>query len=691
VIDITWQGGDHPQDFITIVKKDLPEGKYNKYKYAKAKTWQVAVPEEAGDYEIRYLAANHPYGTLARRPLKITPATAQVSVPATIPAGSKIPVTWQGPDNPRDFITVVKVGTPDRKYAKYVYTRKGSPLQLTAPDEAGEYEVRYLTGQKYFTLGKAPIKVEATNASVTAPGSVKAGDQFEVTWSGPDNHQDYIAIVKAGANEGSYLNYRYTNKGSPLTLTAPDEPGPHEVRYVTGGDGRTLGSSPIEVTAVSASLDIPDQIVAGAYIQVSWTGPDNARDYVTIVKAGAAERSYGKYVYTHKGNPLKLLAPEDPGDYEVRYLTADKGYTLARAPIKVVPVTASLSAPETVKAGDLFKVTWNGPDNPRDFISMTLSGAGEKDWTAYTYTQRGNPSELTAPLEPGDYELAYRTGSSYYVLAKRPIRVEPADLAPGRLEVKNPSTYTSLAPKGTAVELILDASGSMLQRLSGKRRIDIAKDVITDLITNKLEPGTPFALRVFGHREADSCRTDLELPLGPLDKDKALALIKNVGAKNKAKTPIGASLEQVAQDLAGAGDQRIVLLVTDGEETCDGDPAAVIEELKAAGMDLRVNIVGFAIDETSLKQTFRLWANLGGGEYFDAGSAEALNASLTGALQTPFDVFNQAGDTVAGGLVDGEPIDLPAGSYRIQTRETPPRVLEEVEVPSGELTSVRLK
>lgn len=692
VIEITWQGGEDPKDFVTIVKKGEAEGKYKKYKYARAKKWKTAVPEEVGDYEIRYLAAAAPYKTLASRPISITAVSAEVSAPASVSAGSRFPVNWTGPANPQDFITIVKVGTPDRKYGKYVYTRKGSPLNLVAPEEAGDYEVRYLTGQKYFTLATTPIKVEATTATVKGPNSVKAGARFEVVWTGPDNHQDYVTIVEAGAKEGRYLKYVYTRKGSPLTLPAPDTPGQYEIRYVTGGKGRTLASMPITVGAVSASVSVPEQVDAGALFDVAWTGPNNPQDYVTIVKEGAPDRSYTKYKYTRGGTPLKLPAPEDPGSYEVRYLTGDKGFVLARTPIKVVSVTATLQAPESVTAGERFQVNWTGPDNPRDFISMVLLSEPENEWPAYSYTHRGNPANLTAPLKPGDYELRYRTGRNYYILATQAIRVEPANRPPGRLEVLNPASHASLTlPKGAAVELILDASGSMLKRLSGKRRIDIAKEVLTDLVSNKLAEGTPFALRVFGHREADSCRTDLEIPLAPLDKQKALALIKGVGAKNKAKTPIGASLEQVAQDLAGASDQSIVLLVTDGEETCEGDPAAVIEALKAQGLDLRINIIGFAIDETELKQTFRLWANLGGGSYFDAGSAEALNASLVGALKTPFDVLNAAGDIVGEGLMGGEAIVLPEGTYSVRTRETPPRARENIKVPSGKLSSVTVK
>ena len=48
-----------------------------------------------------------------------------------------------------------------------------------------------------------------------------------------------------------------------------------------------------------------------------------------------------------------------------------------------------------------------------------------------------------------------------------------------------------------AIELILDASGSMLQRIGDKRRIEIARDVLTELVGETLPEGVPLAFRVF--------------------------------------------------------------------------------------------------------------------------------------------------------------------------------------------------
>ena len=125
--------------------------------------------------------------------------------------------------------------------------------------------------------------------------------------------------------------------------------------------------------------------------------------------------------------------------------------------------------------------------------------------------ERTNPGNLLAPLVPGDYELRYSTGETYLTLARAPIKVTAGKSEPGKIAVTMAG-----AGSGGAIEIILDASGSMLQKLGGQRRIDIARQMLAKLTSSTIAAGTPFALRVFG-READSCQTVLDIPVGPLN------------------------------------------------------------------------------------------------------------------------------------------------------------------------------
>lgn len=624
------------------------------------------------------------------------PAQADVTLDAAqeIPAGAAMTVNLSGDIGDRDFVTIVEVGTPDGKYSSYQYVRSKTSIELRAPEDAGEYELRYLEANPpYATLASRKLTVAPVQATVQAPTQVDAGAQFQVTWTGPDNPQDFISLndPQSDSKSRKWITYAYTRKGSPVSLTAPDEPGRYEVAYRTGVKYYTLATATVIVAGTEASVQAPASLKAGQQFEVNWTGPDNSQDFITISAADADARQYHHYQYTRKGSPVILNAPDEPGRYEVRYQTGQTYTILASQSVTVDSVTATLQLPETVVGGATFEVDWIGPDNHGDFIAVMVKGSDQRSSArgGWAYTRRGNPATLMAPLEPGSYEVRYQTGQSAAILATQPLQVTPPPVLPGRLLVSLDSSAPGFGASD-AVEIILDASGSMLKRQDGRRRIEIAREVLLELTGEVIPEGTAFALRVFGHKEADSCRTDLEQPLAPLAAAQVDAKIKELQAMNLAKTPIARSLELVSEDLAAVSGERVVILITDGEETCDGDPAAAIEALRASGIDVRINIVGFAIDEDALKSRFRYWADLGGGNYHDASSADDLRHSMNRALQGPYDVLDTSGRVVASGTVGDEGVDLPPGDYSVQTRTTPP-LRGSTTVVSGKKTEVVLK
>ncbi len=254
-------------------------------------------------------------------------------------------------------------------------------------------------------------------------------------------------------------------------------------------------------------------------------------------------------------------------------------------------------------------------------------------------------------------------------------------------------------PAAGVVELILDTSGSMLQALpDGSTKIDTAKAVVTNLVSTTLQPGQPVALRVFG-TQPGSCDTNLAVPLQPLDPAAVTDIVNGIQVVDGVKTPIAASLLLVPQDLHGASGPKIVVLVTDGEEDCGGDPGAAIRQLAAMGIDIHVNIVGLALDDPALKAQYQEWAREGGGRYYDAASQAELGTAVALALhpqvapasppsvRTPAAVATPGGGTpainhgtpasspLAGG---GTPLSTPqilATPRAVRPVAGPPRVL----------------
>ncbi len=433
-LTVAWTGPDGGGDYITIVEVGTPDGEFGNYTYTnRGSPLTVTAPIALGAFEVRYMWAEGDR-TLASQTVTLTPIEATLEAPPEIPSGSNVAVTWTGPDYNPDYITIVEAGAPEGTFTNYTYTNRGSPLTLTVPDALGAYEIRYVLGQSDNTLASLPVTLVPVEGSVEAPAEIPTGSQFEVTWTGPDNNQDYITIVEAGAPEGSYTNYTYTNRGSPLTLTAPDGIGQYEVRYVINQSDRTLASQVVTVVESSATVEAPAEIPSGSEFDVTWTGPDNNQDYITIVEAGAPEGSYTTYKRTNWGNPVTLTAPDGLGQYEVRYVLNQSGRTLASQTVTLVPVEASVQAPAEIPAGATFDVTWVGPDNNRDYITIVEAGAPEGSYLNNKRTNHGSPLPLIAPDALGNYEVRYVLGESNRTIASQPVTLVPVDAT---LEVLN--------------------------------------------------------------------------------------------------------------------------------------------------------------------------------------------------------------------------------------------------------------
>jgi Ca-activated chloride channel homolog len=347
-------------------------------------------------------------------------------------AGGNIKVTYSGAptSSTKDWIAVAKKADPDAKYSIWQPVKGASgSIELTVPDVTVPLELRYMLvnpdGSTRVIGRSAPFTPKRTPVTLTAPDTAIAGSQIQVSWTGPNNDLDYITIVKKGAPAGTFLGYQYTTQGNPVTLKLPAEPGAFEIRYSNDASRLTLASRPITLTAGTYAVSGPTQAVAGSEISIKWTGPNNGGDYVTIVAKGSPEGTFTDYKYTKQGNPLAVVTPVKPGDYELRYSSDDSRKTLASQPIKLIAGTYALDAPAEAKAGSSIQVKWTGPNSPRDYVTIVPKGAPAGTFTDYRYTSQGNPLTIVAPSKPGLYELRYTTDAGDKpILASRPITIK---------------------------------------------------------------------------------------------------------------------------------------------------------------------------------------------------------------------------------------------------------------------------
>jgi von Willebrand factor type A domain-containing protein len=183
----------------------------------------------------------------------------------------------------------------------------------------------------------------------------------------------------------------------------------------------------------------------------------------------------------------------------------------------------------------------------------------------------------------------------------------------------------------TDIEFILDASGSMREAMGASNKMDVAKQSIKSAL--ETVTGDSFvALRVYAHRveqsdKAGSCvDTELLVPFGPLDKAAFGSKVDSI--QPKGYTPIAFSLQQAASDFGtNRESDHVIILASDGEETCGGDPVQAVKDLIAKGFKVKVNTIGINVDSKAQAQ-LQAVAAAGGGQYFDAKDAASLGSSL---------------------------------------------------------------
>ncbi|HUF56320.1 MAG TPA: VWA domain-containing protein [Thermohalobaculum sp.] len=359
-------------------------------------------------------------------PLEDLTPPARVEGPAEAVAGSTVQVAWEGPEQKNDFIAVARADQQGGQSVNSVWVREGNPAALLMPPEPGEYELRYVLYDGREVLARQPITVTEVAAALEAPAEAVAGSTVQVGWEGPDYQNDFISVAKPDQQGGQSVNSVWTRNGEPAALVMPAEPGEYEIRYVQYQDRTVLARQPVTVTEVTASVTAPSEAPAGANVPVEWTGPDYPNDFIAVVEPGEPGGAHASYVYTREGSPLALAMPPEPGEYEIRYVQYQDRTVLARQPVTVTEVTATLEAPAEVEAGSTILVAWAGPGYPRDFVSVARPDDPGGRYEGYTYAREGSPLRLTVPEEPGAYEIRYVQGAGNRVLARRALVVADA-------------------------------------------------------------------------------------------------------------------------------------------------------------------------------------------------------------------------------------------------------------------------
>ena len=186
------------------------------------------------------------------------------------------------------------------------------------------------------------------------------------------------------------------------------------------------------------------------------------------------------------------------------------------------------------------------------------------------------------------------------------------------------------------IVIILDASGSMAQKINGPTKMDAAKQAIISFV-KKLPKEANVGIRIYGHKgsnaDADkalSCSsTDLIYPISTYNQGSfqaALDTIQPVGW-----TPTGLALREAQNDLSafnGENSMNIIYLVSDGVSTCEDQPIEAAKSLYSSNIEPIINVIGFDVDSKGKNELLEL-ARATEGIYSDATNSEQLTSELS--------------------------------------------------------------
>jgi hypothetical protein len=262
-----------------------------------------------------------------------------------------------------------------------------------------------------------------------------------------------------------------------------------------------------------------------------------------------------------------------------------------------------------------------------------------------------------------------------------------------------------------SVLLILDSSGSMNAKLpNGETRIAVAKRAIKG-VAGFIPAQAQISMRMYGAQSAarqKNCQdTHVAVPFGPAGDSSGAITAAVDGVTAQGYTPIALSLQQAANDFPATAKERVIVLVSDGKETCQGDPLVAAKALAAKG--ITVHTVGFIVD-TAARGQLQAIARATGGSYFDAPVGPELPDTLKsafaackkrvvtlppkpqpGKLRTTsaiysHDIINaETGQKVSYFDRVRTQVDLPAGIYEVKFG---PGSWKGIEVRSGETTTI---
>ena len=577
-------------------------------------TYDVGVTYQDGNLKVERWFEKQVLRGDVRQTVELDVNVAQLTVRITNGGADPGEKAWWG---------LYKPGEHDH-YLAYEYSGKTLPVLEGTYDIGVEFKdgdakvQRWLTNQRI--AGRDEVRVELSQPLAHMVLTVTNGgkDTGEKSW---------WAIYKPGEHD-SYLAYAYSGK----EMTVPEGTYDLALEFKDGEASARkwfLNEKLAGETTKSVELGLP---VAALKVAITNNGQDlGQKAWWGLYEPG--ERS-NYYAFAYSGEALTVAQ----GVYDLGLHYADgaaaverwvPGFEVKGDSEKAIDLAAGIAelTVHVTRLGKALPDAWCGAYKSKDASA----------YDAYAYSDK--------PLRvlEGTYDIGCFseqegvTASAWVekkVLKGSVSLAVPLDLVPVSLTVSSLGAGKGTGAAETAgaqlpvnIALILDASGSMAAKVEEqKTRLDVAKEVLTEIVEGLPAAGVNAEFVTYGtapKEQVDCTDAKVILPLGAVTADRlklALAQLRPSGY-----TPIAYALQRTAADLPPGG-KNAIILVTDGIESCGGDPCALSAKLGRDGILARSYVVGFGLGLDKAKPLSCI------GKYFPAASRDDLKKALTAAV-----------------------------------------------------------
>lgn len=196
--------------------------------------------------------------------------------------------------------------------------------------------------------------------------------------------------------------------------------------------------------------------------------------------------------------------------------------------------------------------------------------------------------------------------------------------------------------------LVFDGSASMGEislETGNITRIVEAREALRRSMPD-IEPFRRVGMLIYGPGPLGSCE-NIDLRFGPRE-DAAGAVIAEADAlRPDGLTPLTSSVANAASALDYQNQPSVVVLVTDGNETCGGRPCELARTLSSTALDLTIHVIGFRAvvdffgwnnpeqDPHGATTVARCLADETGGKFVTTETVDELVAALQQTLGCP--------------------------------------------------------